>query len=458
MARGKEVMGRLRAEGRHTKRELQAQVKNSNFWVTLVNTAALIAFYYSSSIGLTFYQSWLMKELRFPLTIVLCHFVMKFCMGWACRAAYTMHTGLQRVALPWSQMLGRVAVVAVVASLDIGLSQWSFEYIDVALYTITKSTSIVFILMWAILLRLEKKHWSLVVIVVMIATGLAMFTYKSTDFVMVGFVMVLSASFLSGVRWTVSQLIMQRAQYNLSNPVDMIYHVQPMMILAILPFTVAIEGSRVATSVSMLRYTSLSTFLQTTALVAVGGVIAFVMEVGEYLLVSYTSSLTLSVAGICKEIISMALAIVFQATDVSAINVVGLVVCMTGVSLHVLRKAMSLERVQGSVGRKAGSPGSGEALLSGSDTDSDVEVFHTSRANREASPHEETFLKEHRQWTGVRDSHLAAAAAPPSAATADLSAAGVEVDHQIVDLSPAEPDALDEADQLLQQLDLLSSD
>lgn len=102
------------------------------------------------------------------------------------------------MALPWSQMLGRVAVVAVVASLDIGLSQWSFEYIDVALYTITKSTSIVFILMWAILLRLEKKHWSLVVIVVMIATGLAMFTYKSTDFVMVGFVMVLSASFLSG--------------------------------------------------------------------------------------------------------------------------------------------------------------------------------------------------------------------------------------------------------------------
>ena len=52
---------------------------------------------------------------------------------------------------------------------------------------------------------------------------------------------------------------------------------------------------------------------------------------------------------------------------------------MTGVSLHVLRKAMAVEKVQGSVGRKAGSPGSGEALLSGSETDSDVEVFHTTR-------------------------------------------------------------------------------
>ena len=106
--------------------------------------------------------------------------------------------GLQRVSLGWNLMIGRVGMVAIVASLDIALSQWSFEYIDVALYTVTKSTSIVFILMWAILLKLEQKHWSLVVIVLMISTGLAMFTYKSTDFVFIGFAMVLSASFLSG--------------------------------------------------------------------------------------------------------------------------------------------------------------------------------------------------------------------------------------------------------------------
>ena len=68
-------------------------------------------------------------------------------------------------------MLGRIGVVAVVASLDIALSQWSFEYIDVALYTITKSTSIVFILMFSLLFKLEKKHWSLIVIVLMISSG-----------------------------------------------------------------------------------------------------------------------------------------------------------------------------------------------------------------------------------------------------------------------------------------------
>ena len=79
-------------------------------------------------------------------------------------------------------MMGRIGIVALVASLDVGLSQWSFEYIDVALYTITKSTSIVFILMFSLLFKLEKKHWSLIIIVIMISTGLTMFTYKSTDF------------------------------------------------------------------------------------------------------------------------------------------------------------------------------------------------------------------------------------------------------------------------------------
>lgn len=462
-----EIVGKIKAEGRQTKKELKAQVQSASFWYVALNTAALIAFYYLTSIGLTFYQSWLMKELKFPLTIVLSHFIMKFCLAAGCRTAYTLHTGLQRVSLGWNLMIGRVGMVAIVASLDIALSQWSFEYIDVALYTITKSTSIVFILMWAILLKLEQKHWSLVLIVLMISTGLTMFTYKSTDFVLIGFIMVLSASFLSGIRWTVSQLIMQRAQYNLKNPIDMVYHVQPMMIIALLPFAIGFESTRVATSVSLMRFASLSSFIQTVCLVSVGGFIAFLMECAEFLLVSYTSGLTLSVAGIVKEIISLTLAVIFQSSDISVINMLGLVICMTGITLHVVRKAASVETRESSVERSSrrglrGSSGQKESLLSQSESeeDSEVEVFHTSRSGRPASPQEEPFMRDHRQWTGVRDSHMAAAAKPPDFAP-QVDEEDIEVTTgDILDLASDEEggDALDEADQLLEQLDLLSSD
>lgn len=39
-----------------------------------------------------------------------------------------------------------------------------------------------------------------------------MFTYKSTQFQLNGFLLVLSASMLSGLRWTLSQKLMQRKE------------------------------------------------------------------------------------------------------------------------------------------------------------------------------------------------------------------------------------------------------
>ena len=51
----------------------------------------------------------------------------------------------------------RVLLVAATSALDIGLSQWSLKYITVALYTMTKTTSILFILGFGLTLGLEKK-------------------------------------------------------------------------------------------------------------------------------------------------------------------------------------------------------------------------------------------------------------------------------------------------------------
>jgi len=480
----KQLLTQIRNEGNKTKKELKQQMKSSTFWTEVFRTLSLIGFYYVASIGLTFYQSWLLKKLQYPLTIVLVHFIMKFVAAGSCRAGYSLYTGLDRVSLGWSHVLGRIGVVAVVASLDIALSQWSFEYIDVALYTITKSTSIVFILLFSLLFKLEKKHWSLIVIVLMISAGLAMFTYKSTDFVFAGFFMVLSASFLSGIRWTLSQLIMQKSQLGLSNPIDMIYHVQPVMIIVLLPFAIAFEGVKISSSLALFRFEDSILFVATISRVVTGGLIAFFMEVAEYLLVSYTSGLTLSVAGIVKEILSLGLAILIEATDISAINAVGLVVCMAGITLHVIRKAtMADKRTTSStnngrsLGRGGGAKGGGVAssmrLLSDSDSDSETELFHTSsgaaRPSRQKQT-EEIFLTDHRQWTSVRDNHMeninkvytgasyrVNTSTPYQYKKNSLNNENCIMTDDIVNLDDDNEDAIEEAEKLLDQLDLLSS-
>lgn len=127
----------------------------------------------------------------------------------------------------------------------------------------------------------------------------------------------------------------------LSNPLDMIYWIQPSMIIGLLPLTLLFEVVPAITNGSF--YYSLgnddSAWTTTTYIIS-GSLLAFFMELSEYLLLTYTSSLTLSIAGIFKEVFTLYLAVEYNGDTMSLINLLGLGVCVTGISLHVLQKAI----------------------------------------------------------------------------------------------------------------------
>ncbi|XP_022672120.1 solute carrier family 35 member C2-like isoform X2 [Varroa jacobsoni] len=318
-----------------------SSISTKYLWVS-VRTIALVLLYYSFSIGITFYQKWFIKEFHFPLIVVTCHLVVKFILSWLCRVVYTLFTRRTRVLLPWNVYVRHLAVTGVASALDIGFSNWSFEFITISLYTMTKSTCIIFILAFSLSFGLEQRRPSLIAVVSLIGMGLFLFTYQSTQFNLEGFLLVLSASALAGLRWTLAQLVMQRKELGLGNPVDMMYHIQPWMILGLLPLAIAFEGPRLATSEKIFRFhPEQEDVLLTNVLRIIGGsVIAFLMEVSEYLLLSYTSSLTLSIAGILKETFTLYLAVVYSGDILSPLNMVGLVICLTGISLHIVYKSI----------------------------------------------------------------------------------------------------------------------
>lgn len=107
----------------------------------------------------------------------------------------------------------------------------------------TKSSAILFILLFSLLFKLEEMRVALVLVVLLIAGGLFMFTYKSTQFNTQGFVLVLCASFLGGVRWTLTQILMQKAELGLQNPIDIMFHLQPLMFLVLFPLFAVFEGA-----------------------------------------------------------------------------------------------------------------------------------------------------------------------------------------------------------------------
>ncbi|XP_067096728.1 solute carrier family 35 member C2 isoform X1 [Osmerus mordax] len=300
-----------------------------------VRTVGLVLFYYVFSIGITFYNKWLMKGFHFPLFMTLVHLSIIFSLSALSRWALQCWTGKPRVVLSWADYIFKVAPTALATALDIGLSNWSFLFITISLYTMTKSSAVLFILFFSLIFKLEEPNPFLVVVVLLIASGLFMFTFESTQFNLQGFIMVLLASFIGGIRWTLTQLLMQKAELGLQNPIDTMYHLQPLMFLGLFPLFLYNEGLTLTMSEKLFRVSELRPLLSSLLLLCVGGSLAFGLGFSEFLLVSRTSSLTLSIAGIFKEVCTLLLAARLMGDRMSSINWLGFAVCLSGISLHV---------------------------------------------------------------------------------------------------------------------------
>uniref|UniRef100_A0A915K9D2 Sugar phosphate transporter domain-containing protein n=1 Tax=Romanomermis culicivorax TaxID=13658 RepID=A0A915K9D2_ROMCU len=199
-------------------------------------------------------------------------------------------------------------------------------------YTMAKSTSIIFILLFSVLFSLERLRLSIVAVVALVSTGLFLFTYKSTQFHLFGFILVECAAFSSGIRWALSQFMMQRKEIGLDHPIDLMFYLQPWLIGSTLPFALLVEGI----SLTEMDIDSLETMLQ---LIVVGGLLSFLLEITEYLLLYYTSGITLSVCNIAKEIVTLIAAHFFKHDVLTNTNFSGLLLLLSGIALHVIIKS-----------------------------------------------------------------------------------------------------------------------
>ncbi|KAJ6633951.1 hypothetical protein lerEdw1_014234 [Lerista edwardsae] len=301
--------------------------------------AGLVLLYYGFSIGITFYNKWIMRSFGFPLFMTLLHLLVIFALSGLARRCAKRRPA--RVVLPWAGYLRRVGPAALSTALDVGLSNWSFLYITISLYTMTKSSAILFILFFSLVFKLEEPRAVLVLVVLLIAGGLFLFTYKATQFDAEGFALVLGASFLGGIRWTLTQMLLQKDELGLQHPIDTMFHLQPAMFLGLFPLFAVFEGLPLSASEKLFRFHEVERLLGLLGKLALGGVLAFGLGFSEFLLVARTSSLALSVSGIFKEVCTLLLATHLMGDRLSLVNWLGFAVCLLGISLHIALKAVA---------------------------------------------------------------------------------------------------------------------
>jgi solute carrier family 35 protein C2 len=130
--------------------------KNSDDFRAIVISLSSILVYYCFSIILTFFNRHLFITYKFPLSITVIHLIIKFMISTLVRSISTACNSKQRITLDWMTYLKRIIPTGIASAADIGFSNWSLQYITITLYTMSKSTVILFIFLFSILFKLEK--------------------------------------------------------------------------------------------------------------------------------------------------------------------------------------------------------------------------------------------------------------------------------------------------------------
>ena len=118
---------------------------------------------------------------------------------------------LRSLVMPWRTYVRRALPIGIATSVDIALSNMSFQYLSISSYTVVKTTGIIFIMFMSFALKLQEPDTWLVLSVVSIFFGVALFSASETEFLdesnLIGIACVLTASLCGAIRWTLTQML-----------------------------------------------------------------------------------------------------------------------------------------------------------------------------------------------------------------------------------------------------------
>ena len=189
--------------------------------------------------------------------------------------------------------------------------------------------------------------WSLGGVVAVISVGLLLLVYGETSFDAVGFTLVMTASALSGLRWTITQVLLQGPASGghggghgapaAAGPVHVVASLMPIMAVTVAAVSLAAERLW-ATLPGSPYFATPRAACVTLGLVSGGASIAFAMVWTEFAVIKATSALTFMVAGTFKEIVTVLAAVALLGEPFSPVNAAGLAVLIAGVALFNYNK------------------------------------------------------------------------------------------------------------------------
>jgi solute carrier family 35 protein C2 len=319
----------------------------------LFNHGKFIFFYFLSSIGLTLFIKYNVSVTRmgYPLLLLSLQHAFNFAL---CSVFLAMfRTNAQNAcnihvpqSLSWS-LFKQIIPFGVLTGLEYSLSNSSFFFISITLYTMVKCSSPIFVMLTSFVAGIEKVRKLLMLAIILISLGVGMAAAGSVDFKWSGFLLVLIASVISGFRLVYVQILLQKEKYNGEeslNSFEIYLYYAPVLSICILPFALILEGPRFASDYPSLAingsllYAKFLFLLEFLIILIIGALLGLCLNISEFLLIQRTSSLTYTVIGTIKELLVIGFSVKIFGDKLTIVNLFGFCVSIIGVIIFKLHK------------------------------------------------------------------------------------------------------------------------
>ncbi|KAK4161973.1 triose-phosphate transporter family-domain-containing protein [Cladorrhinum sp. PSN259] len=348
----------------------------------LVNLG-LIGLWYFFSLLISLYNKWMFSPDKlgfpYPMFTTAVHMLVQFSLASlvlyfvpSLRPNNPQTPHAEKVTMSKMFYLTRIGPCGVATGLDIGLGNTSLQFITLTFYTMCKSSNLAFVLIFAFLLRLETPTWKLVAIIGTMTAGVVMMVAGEVEFKLGGFVLVISAAFFSGFRWALTQILLLRNPAT-SNPFSSIFFLAPVMFITLLSIAIPVEGVH-GLIASLKVMADDRGYLMTPLILLFPGAIAFCMTASEFALLQRTSVVTLSIAGIFKEVVTIGAASLVFGDTLTPVNALGLIITIVAIAAYnwiKIRRMRQDAQAEALKEHNPASPGSGSGSGSGSGTGSE---------------------------------------------------------------------------------------
>ncbi|KAK4703729.1 solute carrier family 35, member C2, partial [Phenoliferia sp. Uapishka_3] len=294
-------------------------------------------------------DKWMFSEdhynFRYPLFVTSIHMMVQWLLA---TLTLSIFKGLRPSNRPEVRDYGmKVVPCGMATGLDIGLSNLSLRSITLSFYTMCKSSSLAFVLLFAFAFKLETPSWRLAGIILIITSGVILMVSTETQFNFAGMVEVLSASALGGLRWSLTQILLDKESMGMGNPIATLFWLAPIMGVTLMTVSMIVDGWGNVFSQDEFFGSFVKT-IETSVIIFIPGVIAFLMNVTEFG----------SVAGIFKEVAVIFLSMFIFHDQLTPINVSGLCVTIFGIALYNYLKYTQFTKGEAIKGHEATGHGS----------------------------------------------------------------------------------------------------